>query len=335
MKGCFVSKENSNKLSYVFGGGRRELVEKELEIYPQVISAANLERNRMFLKQVEVILSTWNMESFSGGQIENYFPSLKAVFHAAGSVQSFARPFLERGIKVVSSWGAISVSVAELAVGLIVQANKGFFLAMSRYENGNYDDCRDLATLSFPGTYHTNVGILGAGMVGSRVIRMLKSYAVDIRVYDPFLTKEKAGLLGVKSCALEEVFAECQTISNHIADKAQTVGMLHYGLFRLMKDNAAFINTARGAQVIEADLVRALKEKPDRCAILDVTWPEPCQVDHEFRKLPNVFLTPHIAGYAAAEVWRMADYMLEELRKYKAGEQLQYEVTLPMLATMA
>jgi len=334
IKACFVGRD-VDKINYVYGGGRKELFEKELEIYPEIINKSNLERHKEFLKQAEIILSTWGMEDFTAEEIDEFFPNLKAIFYAAGSVQYFARPFLKKGIKVISAWGAMAIPVAEFTVGLIIHANKGTYLAMRRYRDEGYEAGKELAAMQFPGTYGTKVGILGAGMIGSRVIKMLKNYSVDIMVYDPFMSEEKAKSLGVKHHSLEEIFSQCQTISNHLANNEQTVGILNYRLFNLMKDNAAFINTGRGAQVVEADLIRALKEKPNRCAILDVTWPEPCPRDHEFWKLPNVFITPHIAGYAASEVWRMADYMLEQLKKYKAGEDMEYEVTLPMLATMA
>ena len=78
--------------------------------------------------------------------------------------------------------------------------------------------------------------------------------------------------------SLEEIFQECQTISKHIANNPQTVGMLDYHLFSQMRPDAAFINTGRGAQVVETDLVRALKEEPGRFALLDVTWPEPVEL---------------------------------------------------------
>jgi phosphoglycerate dehydrogenase-like enzyme len=111
--------------------------------------------------------------------------------------------------------------------------------------------------------------------------------------------------------------------------------MLDYSLFSSMGKCAAFINTGRGAQVVEADLARALRDEPSRCALLDVTWPEPCPKGHEFWSLPNVFITPHIAGMGLGDTRRMSDYILEEIRRYKAGEPLRSEVTLPMLATMA
>ena len=87
--------------------------------------------------------------------------------------------------------------------------------------------------------------------------------------------------------------------------------------------------------MVETDLVRALKEEPGRFALLDVTWPEPVEPGHPFLRLPNVMLFPHIAGYAQREVLGMPDTMLEELRRYQAGEPLRFEVTMDMLDTMA
>ena len=139
----------------------------------------------------------------------------------------------------------------------------------------------------------------------------------------------------ISLCSLETVFRECQTVSNHLADNARTRGILDYRLFSAMRPDAAFINTGRGAQVIEPDLVRALEEEPGRLAVLDVTWPEPVEAGHAFLRLPNVVLFPHIAGYARREVLRMPDAMLEELSRYLRGEPLQFEVTADMLDTMA
>jgi len=165
---------------------------------------------------------------------------------------------------------------------------------------------------------------------------MLQAYPVDLMVYDPFISREKMDRLNLtRTYSLEDVFSSCQTISNHIANNPQTVGMLHYGLFARMKKHAAFINTGRGAQVVEADLARALREEPLRQAYLDVTWPEPIAPDSELRQLPNVFITPHIAGYAAQEVNELADSMIEEYDRFSKGLPLAREVTPSMLEHMA
>lgn len=164
---------------------------------------------------------------------------------------------------------------------------------------------------------------------------MLQPHQLEIMAYDPFLSGDSADKLGITLCSLEDIFSKCQTISNHLANNNQTVGMLNYSLFSLMSDTATFINTGRGAQVVEEDLVRVLKEKPHITAVLDVTYPEPPQKGHEFYKLPNVFLTPHISGSTGKEVERLAEYMLSEFRRVLNNEKPLYEVTLDMLKTMA
>lgn len=139
----------------------------------------------------------------------------------------------------------------------------------------------------------------------------------------------------MEKCSLEELFERSFVVSNHLANNEQTKGMLQYNMFHHMRENAVFINTGRGAQVVEDDLVRILRERPDLTALLDVTDPEPPVAGHPFYTLPNCLLTPHIAGSAGDEVGRMGEYMLAECKAYLGGEGCRYEVTEGMLATMA
>lgn len=218
--------------------------------------------------EVAYIFSTWSMPAFSEEEIRACFPRLKGVFYGAGSVQSFARPFLNCGVEVFSAWAANAIPVAETALSLILLANKGYHMAS--FYCSRRADLRGKAweyVEANRGNYGCKVGILGAGMVGAQVCRLLKNHDLRVLVYDPFCSPEKAGELGVELVSLETVFSECEVISNHLANNEQTKNMLHYGLFSRMHDNATFINTGRGAQVVEGNLVRALKEKPHRCAI--------------------------------------------------------------------
>ena len=100
-----------------------------------------------------------------------------------------------------------------------------------------------------------------------------------------------------------------------------------------MREGAVFINTGRGAQVNEAELIEVLEKRPDLTALLDVMHPEPPEDGSKLYTLPNVRLSTHIAGSINDEVHRMADYMIEELRRYLAGEPLVYEVSESMLLT--
>ena len=224
--------------------------------------------------------------------------------------------------------------VAEYTLAQILLAGKGFYQASRLYKEGQHKKAQEFSK-RHTGNYDAVVGIIGAGMIGKLVIRMLKDYRFRILCFDPFLPEKAAEELGVKKTGLQELFAESDVISNHLANNAQTVGMLDYGCFSKMKPYATFLNTGRGAQVMEADLAQALKEEPGRTAVLDVTWPEPVEEGHEFLSLPNVVLTPHIAGSMSQETSRMGDYQIQEFFAWIEGKELSLEVTEAMLRTMA
>ena len=101
-----------------------------------------------------------------------------------------------------------------------------------------------------------------------------------------------------------------------------------------MREGATFINTGRGAQVVEGDLIRVLTERPDLTALLDVTFPEPPESDSPLWTLPNVWITPHIGGSVGDEVVRMADCVIEEFIAWESGKPLRFQVTREVLETM-
>ena len=282
----------------------------------------------------EYIFSTWGMPAFTEEEIKTCLPALKAVFYGAGSVQGFARPFLNSGVKVFSAWAANAVPVAEYTVAQIILAGKDFFV-QSRLLAAEDRAAAQARHGAHFGNYRKKVGLIGCGMIGSLVAEMLKVYDLEVLAFDPFMSSEKAEKLGVTPCSLEELFSTCSVVSNHLANNPQTRKMLTYKHFSSMLPYATFLNTGRGAQVVEEDLVRALTERPDLTAVLDVTHPEPSPAGHPFYSLPNCFMTPHIAGSLGGEVVRMAEYMVDEYERLTAGVPVKYEVTLKMLETMA
>lgn len=331
MKALFMT-SNPRNIASVYTQAAQRAIGERLELLEPICDAAELEARRD-ISEVEVIFSTWGMLSLTKEQIESYLPRLKAVFYGAGSVQSFARPFLELGIKVFSAWAANAVPVAEFTVAQIILANKGYF---QRFHHSAEAEWSNRAAGGFyTGNFGNSVGLIGAGMIGSMVAQRLKSFELKVEVFDPFLSDERAEQLGVKKSTLEEVFSECTVISNHLANNPQTVGMLNGRLFELMKPNAVFINTGRGAQVVEEELCDALEKEPCRAALLDVTFPEPPRPGSRLYTLPNVFLSPHIAGSLGNETARMGDYMVEELERWQEKRQTKWEVTPKMLETMA
>ena len=334
LNAMFLSKAGKGLIDQVYDAETQKMLNERLHFLDGLYQQDAWKERREDCAQVEVLFSTWGMHPFTAEELATYFPRLKAVFYGAGSVQFFARSCFERGVRVFSAAAANAVPVAEFTAAQIVLAGKGYFQATAQYSRGEHDPGRAHSNRSH-GNYHVPVGIIGAGMIGKLVIKLLRAYAVPVMVFDPFLPPEKAEELGVTLCDLPTLFEQCQVISNHLANNAQTKGMLNYDLFARMKPNATFINTGRGAQVVEADLVRALTEQPDRTALLDVTEPEPVEAGHPFFTMPNVFLSPHIAGSMNNENARMGLYMAQELDRFLQDQPLQYEVTAEMLATMA
>ena len=286
-------------------------------------------------KDVNYFFSTWGMPALTKEQISGFFPNLKAVFYAAGSVQHFARPFLEKGIRVFSAADANAVPVIDFTAAQIFLANKGYFQAAKMYHSGNLAEARNFSA-NVPGNYGIAVGIIGAGKIGRGVIEKLKPGRLKINVFDPFLKQEDAVRLGVNKVeTLDELFETSFVISNHLANNEKTRGMIQYRHFAKMHDYGVFINTARGAQVDEEGLVRAFREKPTRTALLDVTWPEPVQPGHEFFNMDNVFISPHQAGAKNNECLWLGEFITDEYLRFIRGEPTRSEVTGDMLATMA
>ena len=202
----------------------RELQE-HLEIEPKAYAKADVLRDPAAFKEVRFVFSTWGMPVFTEEEIKACFPSLQCVFYGAGTVQKFARPFLACGVKVFSAWAANAVPVAEMTVAQIVLANKGYYLTSRLMRENGYTAAHG-AHKSYRGNYGETVGIIGAGMIGSLVIQMLKAYRLNVIVFDPFLSDEKAAALGVEKCDLPTLFKGALVVSNHLADNAQTKGML-------------------------------------------------------------------------------------------------------------
>ncbi len=314
----------------VFGGGRRERIAGLTDLYPHVVDAGTFDRHAPALADVEVVFATWGMIRFE----ERHFramPRLQAVFYAAGNVKAFAEPLVERGVTLVSAWETNAIPVAEMCLSQILLSLRGYFRAVRRYR-----ELRTHEAKVFPrsGVNGETVGMLGMGKIGTRLRHLLRDYPLTVIAHDPFLTAERAAALDVEPVSLEEVFRRSAVVCNHIPDLPSTRGALHAGHFRAMRDGATFVNTGRGAQVVEADLIAVLRERPDLTALVDVTWPEPPAAESPLWHLPNLVISPHIGGTIGDEVVRLADAAIAEFEAWAAGSPLTRQVTAEVLATM-
>jgi phosphoglycerate dehydrogenase-like enzyme len=324
---------NSNSISKVFSPAGIERIASLTDLYPEIISEDNFTDHVKELKDVQVVFSTWGMPKFSQEQISQ-LASLKAIFYAAGTVKTFGAPYMKQGVRFFSAWQDNATAVAEFALAQILLSAKRYFIntrVCQKHEQ------RVLGNEHLPvgtGGYGDTVALIGCGMVARKIIKMLENFDMKIIVTDPYLNEEDANALGVRVVSLEEAFKTAYVISNHLPDIPSTEGLMQYTHFESMREGATFINTGRGRQVAEDDLIQVLKNRTDITALLDVTFPEPPLAGSELYTMNNIFLSSHIAGSMGNEVIRMSDAIIYEFECWNKGSALSREVTMEMLSVM-
>jgi phosphoglycerate dehydrogenase-like enzyme len=282
------------------------------------------------LASAHLVFSTWGAPRIDN-EFLNRCPNLEAFFYGAGSVKNIATAEMwDRGVVLCSAWRANAIPVSEFSLGAILLSLKNVWPYHQQQAKKKWS-----SSLPMPGAYHSTVGLVSLGAIGHRVAEMLQPFDIRVIAYDPHLTPETAAGLGVESVSLEELFQRADVISLHIPWLPETEKMINRALLASMKPWATLINTARGAVIDETDLVEVLTERTDLTALLDVTYPEPPADDSLLWTLPNIHMTPHVAGSMPAEWGRMGEFMVEECLRFCSGEPLQHEVRPEMLERMA
>jgi phosphoglycerate dehydrogenase-like enzyme len=314
----------------IYGQEARTDIDKLVEIISPVLTAADVSKNPALLKHVEVIFSGWG-----GPKLDQAFldaaPNLQAIFYGAGSIKGMVTPeFWKKNIPITSSYAGNAVPVAEFTLAQIILSMKRMWELGPRYRR-----TRERGELRVPGMFNSTVGLVSLGMIGSRVAELLKPFDTKVIAYDPFASAETVREWGVELVTLEEVFRRSDVVSLHTPWLPETVGMVNAKLLASMKPNATLINTARGAIINEADLASVLMSRPDLWALLDVTYPEPPKADSPLWTLPNVMLTPHIAGSVGPECKRLGRIVVEELTRWLNKQPLQWAIGEKQAQVMA
>jgi phosphoglycerate dehydrogenase-like enzyme len=314
-------------LEKIYGEEERAAVAGLADVYAPFQTGNSVAKNPGVLAEAEVILSGWGAPAMDGGFLAAV-PNLRVVLYGAGSIRRVATPaFWERDLRITSAYAANAVPVSEYALTVILfSLKRGWHFAFSAQREKALPRQGQV-----PGAYGSTVGLVSLGMVGRLVRERLRPFDLRVVAYDPFVTPEEAHVLGVDLMSLGDLFASSDVVSL----LPETEGMILGSHLASMKRNATLINTSRGAVVREAEMVEVLGERPDLWAVLDVTHPEPPEPDSRLFDLPNVVLTPHIAGSLGNECRRMGRLVVDELRRYVAGEPLKHEITRERAALMA
>ncbi len=278
------------------------------------------------LGDVDILLGSWGMLRLDV-ELLTAAPRLRAVCYAAGTVKGFVTPeSYARDVLITTAMHANAVPVAEVTLALIILANKNWFTAQAAMRQPGHHE------IAHVGNFGTTVGIIGCGAIARLVLAKLSSMELNVLVYDPYARDVPAGVEHVAD--LLELARRSDVVSLHAPDIAATHGMCNADFFTAMRDGATLINTARGKLVDEAALLTEL-QRGRIYAHLDVTHPEPPVADSPLYRLPNVWLTPHLAGSSSGEIRRMGRLAVDECLSVIAGEAPRFPVTQAMLATMA
>jgi phosphoglycerate dehydrogenase-like enzyme len=329
MKGLYLLDEHAFELIYT--SEIRQRIERLVEITAPPQTSLTIMETPSVLNEVELIFTGWGCPILDD-ELLSHTPNLKAVFYGAGSIRYLVtEDFWQRGIQITTAYRANDIPVAEFTLAQIILSLKRYWQhVQSVKEKKEWWEHLPVA-----GIYGSTVGLISLGMIGSLVAEKLKMFDVKVIAFDPFITVEKARHLGVALKTLKEVFQQADVVSLHTPWLPETEGMITGAHFSVMKEGATFINTARGAIIREDELAAVLQQRPDLYALLDVTWPEPPEPGSILLSLPNVIISPHIAGSMDRECQRNGQYVVDELKRYLSGEALLYKVTRGSISIMA
>ncbi|MET8504419.1 hydroxyacid dehydrogenase [Streptomyces sp. NPDC004787] len=273
------------------------------------------------LAEAELLLTCWGATPLTP-EVLARAPRLRAVVHAAGSVKHhITEACWQRGITVSSAAAANALPVAEYTLAAILFAGKRVLRSAQQYAELRTAQAW-LAESAGWGNYRRTVGIVGASRIGRRVLDLLRPFDLDVLLHDPYVTEAPPG---TELVGLDELCARATVVSVHAPQLPATYRMIGARQLAAMPDGATLINTARGSLVDEEALLPHLLAGRLH-AVLDVTDPELPPPDSPLYTLPNVLLTPHVAGSLGNELHRMADHALAEVARYAAGEPFAEEV---------
>jgi phosphoglycerate dehydrogenase-like enzyme len=252
-------------------------------------------------------------------------PTLRYVCHLAGSIKHLIkREHIERGL-IVSNWGgSISRIVAEWALFHILSClRRATHWTLAMHKAGAWKDGgTETASL-----FGRRVGLHGFGLVARELVRLLQPFGCVISACAPDVTVETEKQHGIRrSATLEDLFAQNDIIVELAPLIPSTTGIITEKLLRLIQPGGVFVNVGRGAVVDEVGLLKVAREGKIMVG-LDVFSKEPLPADSGFRGLPNVTLTPHLAGPTTDRRRDAGAFALDNLRAYVADQPLQAVIT--------
>ncbi|MGN9777179.1 hydroxyacid dehydrogenase [Micromonospora sp. H33] len=281
------------------------------------------------LGDAQVVVTGWGCAPLSAAVLAAA-PRLRLLAHTGASVKPFvtAESFA-RGVRVTQAGDAMAYAVGEQALALTLALLHG----LHRFDHALRTGADWATAKAAPPRRElrgATVGVVGASRTGRAYVGLVRALGARVLVADPYLSDTEAARLGVERVDLDALLARSSVVSLHAPVLPETLGMIGARELALLPGGALLVNTARSALVDEAALLAALRSGRIGAA-LDVFDVEPLPVDHPFRRLPNVLLTPHEAAGTVESRRRAATIVVAEIDRFLRGQPLRHEVRAEQL----
>ena len=272
-----------------------------------------------FIGEAEILVT--HLAPMSAAMFER-LPNLKMIaVSRGGPVNIDMKAARERGVLVVNTPGRNSSAVAEFTLGAILAETRRIRVGHEALRKGEWRGDLYRADTTGRELNEMTVGVIGYGKIGTKVVRLLRAFGARVLVHDPYIQLSADDVAaGVKLVNIEQLLGEADVVTMHARVTSETTHMMNAAAFARMKPDAVFINTARGPLCDYDALYAALTHGEIAGAMLETFGVEPVPADWPLLQLPNVTLTPHIAGASVRTVTIAAEQAAEEVRRYLAGE---------------
>lgn len=281
---------------------------------------------------VQVCITGWGSPSFNE-EILQANPQIALIAHTAGSVRHLIpEAALERGLRISHAAAIIADAVAEFVIAQALLLLRQVHLVDQAMRAGEE---WGVIRSKYPGHLLGSqvVGVVGTGRVGQAVIKLLKAFGCKVLAYDPYLTPELAASLGVEAVSLDDLFRRSDLVTLHAPVLPETMRMITAQHLASMRDGACFINAARSV-LVDDEAVQEEIESGRLNVALDVFEQEPLPPDSPMRQV-KALLSPHLAGQSVETYLRQGDAMVDEVRRFLAGEPLRYEIKPEVFSILA
>lgn len=280
------------------------------------------------LADVEILLTGWRSQPLDP-ELRRRMPKLRLVAHLAGTVKGVLSPgTATECLTVISAADANAKPVAEFTLAHILLHLKRVPEWRKVYRAERSAIATRRTVLAGPvGNAGRTVGIVGASRIGRLVAADLRHHGIAVLLHDPFVSAEAAATMGARKVEMDTLLRESDVVSLHQPLLPTTERSFGAAEFAKMRDGALLINTARG-RILDSEALVAAMSEGRTFAVLDVTDPEPLPDNSPLWSLPNVTVTPHIAGSFGCEVCDMTAMVLDDIERFTRNEPLQHEVVL-------